>query len=136
MFKRNNDDYIADPWGSSDGVCRSPYEPHVDRLPESVQQILNEDRELESFYCAIDDSVDTNEQAYTRDLRLMQYLKVVCPGLTKSELLTVIKEFPNGLYQFFEYGVMAAGGWCGEDTEYVEKLIRESDYNVAAQDFV
>ena len=51
-------------------------------------------------------------------------------------LLTVINEFPNGLYQFFEYGVMAVSDWCGEDAEYVEKLISESGYNLLAKDSV
>ena len=33
MLKRSDDDYISHPWGSSDGVCRSPYKPKVGGLP-------------------------------------------------------------------------------------------------------
>ena len=127
MSKRSDDSYIETPWGPSDGVCRHPHNPDVDDLPESFQQSLKNDPKLATIYLVVDDSVDTDEQAYGRDLRLMRHLTFRCPGLTKSELLTVLNEFPNGLYQFSEY--LTADDLCGEDTEYVEKLIRETDYH-------
>ena len=132
MPQRSNNDYEYAPWGPSDGICRClPHEPDVDRLPKSIQRILRRGPELMKFYSVFNDSLDTNEHAYGHDVRLMRYLTVICPGLTKTELLTVFNEFANGLSQFSEYDVMAVGDWCGTAKEYVEKLVSESGYDPA-----